>query len=39
LWEIVSPTGDAFIIKGLADFCRKNGLLYQAMGQVALRVN
>jgi hypothetical protein len=35
-YEITDPEGNTFIIKGLVEFCRNNGLLYQAMGQVAL---
>lgn len=35
LWEITSPCGDVIVVKGLAQFCRENGLFYQAMGQVA----
>ena len=36
VYEITDPLGNTYIIKGLVDFCRKNNLLYQAMGQVAL---
>lgn len=36
LYEIIDPQGNVFTIKGLKDFCRKNNLLHQAMGQVAL---
>jgi len=35
LWEITYPNGETVKVKGLMEFCRKNGLTYQAMGQVA----
>lgn len=35
-YEITDPNGNIYIITGLVDFCRKNGLIYQVMGQVAL---
>jgi hypothetical protein len=36
IYIVIDPKGNAFIVKGLADFCRKNNLTYQVMGQVAL---
>lgn len=35
LWEITYPTGETVVVKGLMEFCKKNGLTYQNMGQVA----
>lgn len=36
LWKVTDPQGNVTIIKGLSDYCKNNGLTYQAMGQVAL---